>query len=100
MLQDILDGKVIIHVPDRWLDEVCVGLVKAVHAKSLTLDEARDALKRVFRMISLSNWHIHFSDLHLVSRRVCRVGDGNQRQFLRRHLLVRRRKHRQNVLDY
>ncbi len=64
LFQDILDGKVIVHVPDRWLDEVCGGLVKAVHAKRLTLNEARDALRRVFRMISLPNWHVHYSDLH------------------------------------
>ncbi len=62
LFQDILDGKVIVHVPDRWLDEVCGGLVKAVHAKRLTLNEARDALRRVFRMISLPNWHVHYSD--------------------------------------
>jgi predicted nucleic acid-binding protein len=64
LFQDILDGRVVIHVPDRWLDEVCGGLVKAVHAKRLSRQEAREALHRVFRMIVLPNWQIHYSDLH------------------------------------
>ncbi len=64
LLKDILNGLVTIHVPDRWLDEVCSGLVKGVHAKRITLTQAHDALRVVRDLIRLPNWQIHYSDLH------------------------------------
>ena len=64
LLTDILNGLVTIHVPDRWLDEVCSGLVKGVHAKRITLTQAHDALRVVRDLLRLPNWQIHYSDLH------------------------------------
>ncbi len=64
LLNDILNKRVNIYVPDRWLDEVCGGLVKAVHAKRITLTQARDALRLVKELLTLPNWHVHYSDLH------------------------------------
>ena len=61
---DILNGFVTIHVPDRWLDEVCGGLVKGVHAKRITLTQAHDAMRVVLDLLKLPNWQIHYSDLH------------------------------------
>jgi len=64
LLTDILNGLVTVHVPDRWLDEVCSGLVKGVHAKRITLTQAHDALRVVRDLLRLPNWQIHYSDLH------------------------------------
>ncbi len=64
LLTDILNGRVIIHVPDRWLDEVCGGLVKGVHAKRITLPQVQNALRLARDLTRLPNWHIHYSDLH------------------------------------
>jgi predicted nucleic acid-binding protein len=56
---DIATGLVVVHVPDLWLYEVSGGLVKAVHAKRLTLAQAQEALTRVAGLVTLPNWHLH-----------------------------------------
>jgi predicted nucleic acid-binding protein len=59
LLDDITMGRVVVHVPDLWLYEVSGGLVKAVHAKRLTLAQAQEALTRVAGLVTLPNWHLH-----------------------------------------
>jgi predicted nucleic acid-binding protein len=59
LLDDITMGRVVVHVPDLWLYEVSGGLVKAVHAKRLTLAQAQEALTRVAGLLTLPNWHLH-----------------------------------------
>lgn len=62
LLDDIMFGRVIIHVPDIWLFEVSGGLVKAVHAKRLTQTQAQEALSRVEGLLALPNWNLHSHD--------------------------------------
>jgi len=60
LLDDIMLGRVAVHVPDIWLFEVSGGLVKAVHAKRLTITQAQAALSIVDALVALPNWHTHF----------------------------------------
>jgi predicted nucleic acid-binding protein len=60
LLDDILSGLVTVHVPDIWLFEVSGGLVKAVHAKRLTITQAQAALSTVDALVALPNWNTHF----------------------------------------
>ncbi len=62
LYEDIVTGRVTIHVPDIWLFEVSGGLVKAVHAKRLTKTQAQETLSRVKGLLALSNWHLHSHD--------------------------------------
>jgi len=62
LYEDIVTGRVTIHVPDIWLFEVSGGLVKAVHAKRLTKTQAQEALSRVEGLLTLANWHLHPHD--------------------------------------
>ncbi|MCS7264730.1 MAG: type II toxin-antitoxin system VapC family toxin [Armatimonadetes bacterium] len=62
LLDDIMSGRVIIHVPDIWLFEVSGGLVKAVHAKRLNQIQAQEALSRVEGLLALPNWNLHSHD--------------------------------------
>ena len=60
LLDDIMLGRVAVHVPDIWLFEVSGGLVKAVHSKRLTITQAQAALSMVDALVALPNWHTHF----------------------------------------
>ncbi|MFA0749456.1 type II toxin-antitoxin system VapC family toxin [Fervidibacter sp.] len=60
LLDDIISGRVTVHVPDIWLFEVSSGLVKAVHSKRLTITQAQAALSMVEALVALPNWHTHF----------------------------------------
>ncbi|MFA0735555.1 MAG: hypothetical protein LASZOEIN_000061 [Candidatus Fervidibacter sp.] len=60
LYDDIMSGRVTVHVPDIWLFEVSGGLVKAVHSKRLTITQAQAALSMVEALVALPNWHTHF----------------------------------------
>ena len=59
LYDDIMSGRVTVHVPDIWLFEVSGGLVKAVHSKRLTITQAQAALSMVDALVALPNWHTH-----------------------------------------
>jgi len=78
---DIISGRVIIHVPDIWLFEVSSGLVKAVHAKRLTLKQAQEALSRVEGLLALPTWHLHAHDRDWLYSDVARWAMGFSMSF-------------------